>query len=311
MEDKIDAVILFVDMNDEEWRKGYNEYIETHEVPIPTINNVEVRSRDYGTLKCLLRSIDKNIKWINKIHLVVQRDSQVPKWVNRDTVNIVLHEDIIPKEYLPVYNAFTISIHVHRIKNLSEKFLIFSDDSIITNEMRKEDFFINNKLVTSIRSTSINFMSGSSSKDSHYFKSNSSNVAKMLCGIKDNEYYYYDFHGVRPMFKSLMEFVYNKLDIKKYVSAFRQRHNIYINVFNIYAFLKRMIILRTPDIGYIDFKNRDINFIRKWVKKHQQKQQLSINDQDLKEEFDKELYYKMVEETLHQLFPNKSEKYEI
>ena len=111
--DKIDAVIMFVDMNDTEWRNRYNEYIQTHEIPIPEINNVEVRSRDYGTLKCLLRSIDKNLPWINNVYLVVQSNSQVPNWINTKNVNVVLHEDFIPKEYLPLYNTFSIQTHLH------------------------------------------------------------------------------------------------------------------------------------------------------------------------------------------------------
>ena len=142
--EKIDAVIMFVDLNDIEWRNRYEEYIKNHEIPIPEINNVEVRSRDYGTLKCLIRSIEKNIPWINNVFLVVQSESQVPEWINRETVKVVLHEEFIPKEFLPTFNCNTIEMFMHKISNISEKFIYFNDDMIINKISAQEDFFKGN-----------------------------------------------------------------------------------------------------------------------------------------------------------------------
>lgn len=308
--DKIDIVVLFVDMNDKEWRNRYEEYVKTHEIPIPEINNVEVRSRDYGTLKCLLRSIDKNLPWVNKVHLCVQSYSQVPKWVNTNTVNIVLHEEFIPEKFLPTYNAFTIQAHVHRIPNLQEKFIYLDDDSIFTQYTIPEKFFINDKIVQPIRKLNINSIMGSSSKFSHYFKKSASDVAKIACNIQ-NDLYYMDEHGARGMFKSLASKLYDSININKHVSPFRNYGNIFMNTYTTYAWLNRRIINVPGRSAYIDFKNKDINQFRKWLNNNQFKDQLSINDQDLNPEFDKELFYAMVEKTLLQLFPEKSKKYEI
>ena len=130
MNDKIDAVILFVDMNDSEWREKYNKYVEEHEIPNKHINN-ETRFRDYGSLLGVLRSIDLHMSWINNVFLVVQSESQVPEWVNRETVKVVLHEEFIPKEFLPTFNCNTIETHLHLIPNLSEKFIYFNDDMLL------------------------------------------------------------------------------------------------------------------------------------------------------------------------------------
>lgn len=306
----IDAVIMFVDMNDKEWRNRYDEYVRTHEIPIPEINNVEVRSRDYGTLKCLLRSLDKNLPWINNVHLVVQSESQVPLWVNKDNVKVVLHEDFIPREYLPLYNTFSIQAHLHRIPGLSEKFLCISDDSIFMTLHKREDFFIGDKVIQPIRELNESSIHGSSSKFSHYFKVGASEVAKSLCGIQ-NDLYYMDDHGSKAMLKSVNEELYNSIDIKEHISTFRNYGNIFSNTYAAYAWLTRRAI-RIPDrVGYIDFKNKDINQYRKWLNSTQWKDQLSINDQDLNPEFDKELFYKMIEESLQWLFPEKSKKYEL
>jgi hypothetical protein len=55
----------------------------------------------------------------------------------------VKHEDYIPKEYLPTFNANTIELNFHRIKELSEHFVYFNDDTFITNYMNESDFFEN------------------------------------------------------------------------------------------------------------------------------------------------------------------------
>ena len=311
--DKIDIVVLFVDMNDKEWRNQYEEYIKTHEIPIPEINNVEVRSRDYGTLKCLLRSIDKNMGWVNNVFLVVQSESQVPDWINKDKVRIVLHEDFIPKEFLPIYNTFTIQTHLHRIKGLSETFIQTDDDSIILRPISPNYFFIPTingyKCVHTIQKMDRSNVFGSSSKFSHYFKSGASEIGKKLLNIKD-DFYYQDSHSMIPMLKSINEEVYGNLDIKTHVSHFREKNNTYRMTFFTYAWFKRKIINVNVDNAYIDFKNKDINQFRKWLNSNQFKSQISVNDQDLNPGFDKELYYQMIEETLSLLFPNKS-KYEI
>ena len=108
------------------------------------------------------------------------------------------------------------------------------------------------------------------------------------------------------MLKSLNEELYNKIDVKKHVSHFRNKGNSFRISFFTYAYFKRKIIINNVNNAYIDFKNKDISQFRTWINENVNKTQLSINDQDLNDIFDKVLYYKMVEETLYELFPNKS-----
>ena len=309
-ENKIDFVVIYVDMSDKEWCDGYNEFIKTNNIPLPEINNVEVRSRDYGTLKCLFRSLDLYAPWINNVFLCVQRESQVPKWINRDTVKVVLHEEFIPREFLPVYNTFTIQTHVHRIPGISENFIFSDDDSILMDHTTPDFFFNHGKMVQNVKIANMNMTKGSSSKFSHYFKCGASEVVKKLLEVK-NDFYYEDDHAMHPMSKSLNEELYNKLDISKHVSAFREKNNIFRFTYLTYAWFKRKIIFSASRNGYIDFKNKDINQVRKWLDMSRKNKQISVNDQDLNPIFDKELFYKMVEETLQELFPNKSKKYEL
>ena len=118
-----DIVVLYVTEHDENWVNLYNQYKKE------SLDEVEyLRYRETNILKYVLRSIDKNIPWINKVFLVVQSDSQVPEWVNREEVNVVLHEEFIPKEYLPTFNCNTIQMFLQNIPNLSNYFIKCSDD---------------------------------------------------------------------------------------------------------------------------------------------------------------------------------------
>ena len=89
----MDIVITYVDGNDPVWQADYEKFAE---VPV-----LAKRFRDWGTLKYLLRGVEQHMPFVRKAHLVVSHISQVPDWVDTDNVNVVLHKDIIPEDYLP------------------------------------------------------------------------------------------------------------------------------------------------------------------------------------------------------------------
>ena len=93
----MDAVITYVNGLDPEWQK---DYIAT--VGMETF--MDKRFRDWGTLKYLLRGIEIHLPFIKNVYLIVSGDTQVPEWVDRSRVNLVLHKDIIPAKHLPVFN---------------------------------------------------------------------------------------------------------------------------------------------------------------------------------------------------------------
>ena len=103
----MDIVITYVDGLDPVWQKSYEQYTNT---PI-----LEKRFRDWGTLKYLFRGIEKNMPFIRKVHLVVSGESQVPQWINRNEVNVVLHSDIIPGQLLPTFNCRFILLLLNNI----------------------------------------------------------------------------------------------------------------------------------------------------------------------------------------------------
>lgn len=239
----IDAVIYYVNFEDPEWYDRYNSIIKESKISNISVNNdgnafKANRIADYGTLKYVLRSIDKNMKFINQIYLVVQSESQVPSWINRSTVNVILHEDFIPEEFLPTYNSTTMDIFLHRIPGLSEKFILFNDDMIVMNELESDNFFIKGRTKDIFYEYPIDF-------DPHYgsfYKQWRINAEEIICSEfnEDLNFFHEPPHGPGPMLKSDIEYLFNKYenDIKKRITTFRNSSNIEQYLWRLYSWKK-------------------------------------------------------------------------
>lgn len=140
---KIDFVILWVNGSDKNWLYKKNKYLAKYNNYYHGGSSSE-RYRDYDTLLFLFRSIDNYAKWVNKIYLVT--DHQVPVWLkNNKKVKIIFHDQIIKKQYLPVFNSSVIEMNIYKIPQLSENFVYFNDDMILNKRLRPSDFFLKGK----------------------------------------------------------------------------------------------------------------------------------------------------------------------
>jgi hypothetical protein len=101
------------------------------------------RYRDWDNLQYWFRGVEKYAPWVRKIHLVTY--GHYPKWLNLEhpKLNLVKHSDYIPKDYIPTFNTRPIILNVHRIEQLSDKFVIFNDDFFILKKIMETDFFKN------------------------------------------------------------------------------------------------------------------------------------------------------------------------
>lgn len=136
MSENIDFVVTWVNGNDPKWLSEKSKYSSDD----MEINKID-RYRDYGTFRYWFRAIEKNAPWVHKIFLVTA--GHYPSWLNKknDKLVLVSHDEFISKEYLPTFNSNTIELNVHRIKGLSERFVLFNDDVFVINKTTKEDFF--------------------------------------------------------------------------------------------------------------------------------------------------------------------------
>jgi len=134
----IDIVMPWVDGNDPEWQKVFNQYAP--EKSRITDANVD-RYRDWDLLKYWFRGIEKFAPWVRKVHFVTS--GQKPAWLNviAPKLHWVKHEDFIPHEFLPTFSARPIELNFHRIEGLAEHFVYFNDDFFMINHTPRERFF--------------------------------------------------------------------------------------------------------------------------------------------------------------------------
>ncbi len=141
---KIDFVLPWVDSMDEEWRKRKEYYNGNEE----GIENSDARYRDLETLKYVLRSVEKNCPWYNKIYLITE--GHFPQWLDLNSKKLVhiKHEDIyFNKEDLPTFNSNSIEMNLINIPALSNKFVYLNDDTVIMRPISKNRFFVEGKAV--------------------------------------------------------------------------------------------------------------------------------------------------------------------
>eukprot|EP00727_Mastigamoeba_balamuthi_P008513 m51a1_g4284 putative capsular polysaccharide phosphotransferase (335) ;mRNA; f:370754-376561 len=101
----------------------------------------ESRTRDMGTLRYSLRSLEQNAPWVRGVFLVT--DGQVPEWLNASSVSVVPHAAIFPGDLsggLPTENSNAIEANLHRIPGLSQCFLYLNDDVFLWKPLERSFF---------------------------------------------------------------------------------------------------------------------------------------------------------------------------
>ena len=216
----MDAVITYVDGNDPVWRKSFAQA-----VGVPAI---EKRYRDWGTLVYLVRGIRRYMPFIRKIFLVVSGESQVPSWVSGSDVRVVLHSEIIPQRFLPVFNSTAIEMFLHRIPELDEQFVYFNDDMFPVRHTREEEFYVEGKSVIGFRKHLFPF---------GLYKQQTRNadlLARKALGMAPGPLFVRPQHTCSPMQKSACEEVYARIgdELDASISPLREKYNV-----NQYVFL--------------------------------------------------------------------------
>ena len=288
----MDLVITYVNGLDPEWQKDYEKHTNT---PI-----LEKRFRDWGTLKYLMRGIEKNMPFIRKVHLVVASESQVPEWINRNEVNIVLHKDIIPAEHLPTFNCNPIEMHLHRIKGLDEEYIYFNDDIFPLKPCKATDFFVDGRAMLGMSRHLFAL---------NMFKKicrNSNRVARKALGLKPSVCFLRPQHICTPMLKSQCKEIYQKVETEIISSLTRTRSSNNLNqyMFLDYMYLKGALVNKRMSKKHFSLGIASEDKIRKYIvnPKHSL---VCINDVQMSEESYNEIRRTLLN-TFEQVLPEKS-----
>ena len=132
-----DYIITYLDPTDQYWIEQFKPYADEE------FRKQPMRYDDEGInlLKYHIRGVSKYLPWINNLYLVVFSESQVPKWINRDTVKVVTDDMYIPKQFLPTFNTSTKQMHLQFIPGLQERFAFADDDFFPINPIHYNDFY--------------------------------------------------------------------------------------------------------------------------------------------------------------------------
>lgn len=288
----MDVVITYVDGNDPAWQQDYVKYTD---VPL-----LQKRFRDWGTLKYLLRGIEVNMSFIRNVYLVVSHTSQVPQWVDRTNLKVVLHEDIIPAEYLPTFNSTTIEMFLHRIEGLDEEYIYFNDDIFPVAPCKADDFFRDGKAVIGMAS----HIFASSMYKKHVRRSD--RLAREALGLPQSLTFVRAQHSCIPVLKSQCAEVsmLQKDKVAASLSRVRNDGNINMTFFLSYMMHKSLVVNERISCKHISLAASSPERLAGSILSPSRKL-LCINDVKLSDER-YEAYRKLMTDAFEKILPVKS-----
>lgn len=146
----IDIVYTWVDSDDpkfQEKRLSYQAELDDTVIKNkPEVTDIaRFQSRD--ELKYSIRSVLKYAPWVNHIYIVT--NGQVPRWLDTEfeKVTVVPHSEILEERHLPTFNSHVIESALYKIPNLSEHYIYFNDDVMLTRPLAPNYFFTSNGIV--------------------------------------------------------------------------------------------------------------------------------------------------------------------
>jgi hypothetical protein len=150
----VDVVYTWVDSGDPVFQRLLQAHLDPNAGYVPNaISPARFESRD--ELRYSLRSIETYAPWVRKIFIVT--NGQIPSWLDlgHPKIQLVRHDDIIPREYLPTFNSHVIESCLHRIPGLAEHYVYFNDDVMLLRPMEVTDFFTENGLAYAFRTRGV------------------------------------------------------------------------------------------------------------------------------------------------------------
>lgn len=228
----MDVVIAYVDGSDPLWQQDF--------LAATCQKMMTKRYRDWGTLPFLLRGIWRHLPFVDRVFLLVSRESQVPSWVDRNHLHVVLHADIIPAEHLPTFNSTTIEMFLHRIPGLSQRYLYFNDDVFPVQDAVESDFFPDGCPATGFARhlLAANLFKRQTRRSDH--------LARAALGRRPGLFFLRPQHTCSPMLRSACEEVFSRIvpQIIASLTPLRDPRNVNQYLFLDYLYLSGRAISR-------------------------------------------------------------------
>lgn len=282
--DPIDAVITWVDGSDPKLQTKRSKYIS---IKKDDATVTESRYSDCDELLYCLTGIAENLRFIKRVFIVT--DDQIPSAIERLRTRlpksreldicVVDHKCIFRdfEEFLPTFNSTTIESALHRIPNLSNRYIYFNDDFIAIEPLEEEFFFHGNKpvlrgyfrrsiLVQKLRPLLLRKGRG------NYFSYKDYQLRSAEI-VGDAEQYFWHDHIPHPFYRpTLQSFFENNQDIFRTNISFRTRNYTQFDTMALSNVLHindgNASIERNLHLLYLKPSNKKfprIYLVRKWI----------------------------------------------
>lgn len=280
----IDAVITWVDGDDSKWKAEKDLYSNN----VDSLNgegraNKDERFRNRNELKYLLRSIEMFAPFIRNIFIVTC--GQIPGWldINNDKIKLIDHKDIYKnKDALPTFNSSSIETQLHHIDGLSEHFLYFNDDFMLTDFCTPNDFFFANGIMKYFPAETRVYEEDIDDSREEYLLSdrNAIGLIKKELGKSGNDIM---LHCPYPSRRSLLYFLENKFEMefsKCEKERFRSKNDLRPIAFMQYhyGFQKGLAVPSTLSHRYLALYKKTIDKQFNGVFKTRKYKTICIND---------------------------------
>lgn len=138
----VDLVYTWCDAADAAWRAKKEATARACGLDASSRGNATCRFEGNDEIRYALRSAEKYVPWVRKVHLVIDDDITPPAWLKLDhpRLNVVRLSEIMPPAALPCFCSGTIEHHLARIPGLAERY-VYSNDDCMFNRPVGPDFF--------------------------------------------------------------------------------------------------------------------------------------------------------------------------
>ena len=257
----IDLVIAWVNNQDQVWRDTYINFCKKNRLNQKIVELLSCRYAGINFLPIMLKLVEKNMPWVNKIYLLLSNKEQVNGIALNDKVKCVYHQEFIWNQFLPTFNSTTIEMFLWNIPNLSEHFIYTNDDMLPIGKLEPSDFFDldSDKIKIKWRDEIFSYNMNVYAYQCH-------NCCKALTkrlGVKfDDLTMKRPVHSMTPMIKSHSKdsFYLIKDLVVPHIRAFRTEYQYNQYIYPLYEFYKYGTLTTDIDFSYTELdKDFDLN----------------------------------------------------
>lgn len=247
---KIDYLVPMVFPFDPEWQRTWRRACGAM-----LIDDAQLcaRYRTWCTEQLLIECVQRFMPWLNQIIIILAGPSQVQPWMAEMGVRVVFHADFIPQEYLPTFNSCTIEMFLHRIPDLSERFIYGNDDMFPLSPLQPDDFF--RGTLPCLEMTARQYPTPPN--QFHMVCAHGQDFVADVLGVEPPACWWHTGHSLAPILKCTCELLWQQRadELKASITPFRSQRNFNQYIYLWYQYMSGKYCTHVPPRQYVSAKD--------------------------------------------------------